>query len=198
VAWHAVNTSGFQPGQTCFIAGAGPIGLFTAKVLKARGAKTIIVSEPAQCRRERCVKHGADYAIDPSVNGAEIEVMRITGDVGVDVAFDCAGVSATVNSCIMATRSTGTVCVISLWEKPASIEMNLVVIGERRIIGSCCNNKCFPDVIEAMSQGKLEGMEDVITRKIPMSELVPEGFEALVNDRENQIKILVTPERVAS
>ncbi|KAJ3503675.1 hypothetical protein NLJ89_g8328 [Agrocybe chaxingu] len=34
VAWHAVKRSGFKPGQSVLIVGAGPIGLFLLKVLR--------------------------------------------------------------------------------------------------------------------------------------------------------------------
>jgi len=135
VAWHAVNCSGFKPGNSCFIAGTGPIGLFLIKVLKARGAGTIYVSEPAKSRREQTLKSGADVAIDPTKEDAEAEVMHKTSGVGVDVSFDCAGVSASLNSCVKATRYTGTICVIALFEAPASLEINYVLMGEKKIVG---------------------------------------------------------------
>lgn len=167
------------------------IGLFLIKVLKARGAGLIYVSEPAKTRREQTLKSGADVAIDPTKEDAEAEVMHKTSGVGVDVSFDCAGVSASLNSCVKATRYTGTICVIALFEAPASLEINYVLMGEKKIVASCCNNKCFPDVIAAIADGKLEGIPDLVTRRIPLKDVVAQGFEALVNDRKNQIKILV-------
>lgn len=110
------------------------IGLFVTKVVKARGAKMIISSEPALTRREQSMKHGADHAIDPSKSRAEDEVMKITKGVGVDVAFDCAGISASLKSCIMSARYNGTICVVSLFEKPATIEMNAMLMGERKLV----------------------------------------------------------------
>ena len=41
VAAHAVRRSGFQKGQTALVLGAGPIGCFLVKVLKAQGASCV-------------------------------------------------------------------------------------------------------------------------------------------------------------
>jgi (R,R)-butanediol dehydrogenase/meso-butanediol dehydrogenase/diacetyl reductase len=111
------------------------IGLFLIKVLKARGAGTIYVSEPATSRRELTLKFGADSVIDPKKDVAELEVMQKTNGVGVDVSFDCAGVSESLNSCVKATRYTGTICIISLFEAPAKVDVNALLIGEKRIVG---------------------------------------------------------------
>src|SRR5260370_24082468 len=50
VGLHGVNRSGLGAGAACVVMGAGPIGLATLLWCKAKGAKTIIVSELAAVR----------------------------------------------------------------------------------------------------------------------------------------------------
>jgi threonine dehydrogenase-like Zn-dependent dehydrogenase len=66
VAIHAVNRGGMQPGETVFIAGGGPIGLLSVIAARRKGAGLIVVSEPAESRRELALRLGADYVVDPA------------------------------------------------------------------------------------------------------------------------------------
>lgn len=66
VAWHAVRTSNFQPGQLALVLGSGPIGLAAIIALKGHKAGKIVVSEPALSRRVLAQDFGAEV-IDPSM-----------------------------------------------------------------------------------------------------------------------------------
>lgn len=48
----------------------------------------------------------------------------------------------------------------------------------------------FQDVLDAISSGRLQPAS-MITGKIQMDEVEEKGFKALVNDKENHVKILV-------
>ncbi len=98
VAWHAVNISPFKKGDSVLILGGGPIGLAVVQVLKARGAKTIIVSEMAPRRKEFAKQFGAHYVLDPSKDDVVARVKDICDGRGVNVAFDAAGVVRTFQS----------------------------------------------------------------------------------------------------
>ena len=55
IALHTVNLAGVAPDDRVLVTGAGPVGLLTIAVLRARGVHDITVSEPAPRRRERVV-----------------------------------------------------------------------------------------------------------------------------------------------
>ena len=50
----------------------------------------------------------------------------------------------------------------------------------------------FDEAIKMMAEGRFQG-EPLITGRIGLENLVSEGFEALVKDKEKHIKILVSP-----
>ena len=66
VGYHAVERAGeFEEGAFALVTGAGPIGLLTSAVLKAKGAK-VIISELSPLRRQKALDSGvADYAFSP-------------------------------------------------------------------------------------------------------------------------------------
>lgn len=108
---------------------------------------------------------------------------------GVDVAFDAAGVQATFESGIYAVRPGGEFKIISLWEKPVNFNPSVIVKTEAKISGSYAYNNLFPEVIQLLASGRIDG-HAVITSTIALDDIVEQGFEQLTKDRK-QCKILV-------
>ena len=49
----------------------------------------------------------------------------------------------------------------------------------------------FQEVIDALSDGRLDMAHKMITKRIEMDQVREEGFLTLINDKENQVKIMV-------
>ncbi|PFH51146.1 hypothetical protein AMATHDRAFT_75122 [Amanita thiersii Skay4041] len=195
VAWHAVKRGGFTKGQTALILGAGPIGLFILKVLRAIDpTSTIIVSEPASIRREQALKHGATIAVNPKETSTRDTVLGATGD-GVDVAFDAAGVQATIDAAVFSVRPKGKVVSVAIWETGhnASLNLSYIAVREIELIGVICYENDHPEVLAAIAAGKITNLEDLITRKIGLDDVVEKGFHTLINDKDSVVKIIVHP-----
>ena len=210
VAWHAVNLSPFKKGDSVLILGGGPIGLAVIQVLKARGAEKIILSEMAPRRKEFAKKFGAHYVLDPSKDDVVARVKDICDGQGANVAFDAAGVQAGLDQAMQAIRARGTLVNIAVWEKTATITPNWLCFRERKYMGTATYQEGdFQDVLDALSSGELSrygGFKtqlliysvsgslqpaSMITRKIQMDEVEEKGFKALLQDKDNHVKILV-------
>lgn len=110
---------------------------------------------------------------------------------GVHIVFDAAGVQAGLDQAIHSVRALGTIVNIAIWEKPCQIFPNDLTFKERKYICVATYRLGdFQDVLEAISSGKINP-EKMITKRIDLSEVVEEGFNALVKDKDNQVKILV-------
>ncbi|THG99717.1 hypothetical protein EW026_g2703 [Hermanssonia centrifuga] len=193
VAWHAVKRSGFTPGSKCLIMGSGPIGLMVLKVLKARGASWIGVSEPSIQRRQMAAEHAADAVFDPRSVDVVAETRKVTHDEGADFVFDCAGIQASLDLAIHAVRPRGTIMNIALWGEKAHIDFMEVLMKEIFITGILGYDRCHEELLEAVAAGKFQGLEKLITRKIGLEDLVEKGIKALITEKDTQIKILVHP-----
>ncbi|GAA5874308.1 hypothetical protein JCM16303_005805 [Sporobolomyces ruberrimus] len=195
VAWHAVECSDLQEGDTALVCGAGPIGALIARVLKARGCSKVFISEPSPIRTEIARSCGADSVLNPiKVNVVE-EVRSLTGGKGVDIAFECAGNQNALDAALESTRAKGKVVVVALWEKRATIDLfGSLLARERFITASCCFVKRDMDaVLDALAQDKIK-VDDLITSRILLQDIVKEGLEVLKNDA-SQVKILVDMEK---
>ena len=49
------------------------------------------------------------------------------------------------------------------------------------------------EVMQMMVEGKLKGYEKLVTGRIALNDIVKKGFEELVNNKDQHIKILVNP-----
>lgn len=65
VAWHAVRRSDVRKRDVAVVIGCGPIGLAVICMLKTRGVRTIVASDPSPGRRALAQACGADVTVDP-------------------------------------------------------------------------------------------------------------------------------------
>jgi threonine dehydrogenase-like Zn-dependent dehydrogenase len=66
VGLHAVRRSGIGRGQVAVVIGCGPVGLAVICMLKAKGVRTVVASDPSPGRRALATACGADVVVDPA------------------------------------------------------------------------------------------------------------------------------------
>ncbi|KAJ6004973.1 alcohol dehydrogenase [Penicillium herquei] len=214
VAWHAVNLSPFLFNDSVVILGGGPIGVAFVQILKLRGAMNIIVVELMEKRKELARSFGATSILDPSRGDIPIEVRKITKDKGADVIFDTAGVEVALNGVIPACKVHGTIVNIAVWEDRPALEVNDLMYHEVNYVGAALYDEdAFSSVIQALEVGKklssctipqfkifreltcmLGGQlypEKMISAKIDLAHAVDQGFQELIDNRDQHCKILI-------
>jgi L-iditol 2-dehydrogenase len=109
IALHATELGEFQPGMSAGVYGAGPIGQLVIRALRAMGASRIVASDRLAHRVDAARVSGADEAIvveEGSADGA--------ADIPVDIAFECAGSDAAIDTAVRAVRPGGTVLLLGI------------------------------------------------------------------------------------
>ncbi|KAF2722267.1 S-glutathione dehydrogenase [Polychaeton citri CBS 116435] len=115
--WHGLVLSGFKPGETVAVFGAGPVGLMAAYSGVLRGASRVFVVDQVPERLEAARKIGCT-PIDFTKGDPVEQIIEANGDM-VDRAVDAVGYQAVdkggkqeqpnivLDQLIMATRPTG-------------------------------------------------------------------------------------------
>jgi L-iditol 2-dehydrogenase len=116
IALHSVHLASIGAGETIAVIGAGPIGLLTIAALRAANAGRIWAIEPLAHRRELARAMGADAVLEPEE--AVAEILRATGQRGVDCAIDCAAGADTVPQAIRLARNAGRVVLTGIHSTP--------------------------------------------------------------------------------
>lgn len=192
VALYAVRSSKVKAGDKVAVFGCGPIGLLVIEALKAAGATEIYAVELSPERQAKAEELGA-IVVDPSKVDDTVEEIRRLTDGGVEVAFEVTGVPVVLRQAIQSTDIGGETMIVSIWEKPAEIMPNDIVIQERSIKGIIGYRDVFPQVLSLMEKGYFSA-EKLVTKKIKLDEVVEEGFESLIKEK-SQVKILVQSEQ---
>ena len=112
VAIHSLRLAQIGPGETVVVIGAGPIGLLTIAALRATQAGRIWAVDPLPHRRELARGIGADVVLEPGE--AVSEILRGTGQRGVDCAIDCAAGAETTSQAAQITRNAGRVALTGI------------------------------------------------------------------------------------
>ena len=192
VAYHAVRLSGARPEHAALVFGAGPIGLVTTAALKAVGVEQVLVVEPAAVRKQKATVAGADVVIDPREADVVALVTELTGGRGADVSFECAGIDQVLKTAVQSTRAGGTCVNVAIWGHEASVAMNDLVFREITLLGSLAYADDHPATIEMVASGKVDPFQ-FITGRIELDDIVEQGFRALIDHKEENVKILVKP-----
>ncbi|MDZ5782561.1 2,3-butanediol dehydrogenase [Marinococcus luteus] len=190
VALHAVRQSRLRAGDKAAVFGTGPIGLLVIEALKAAGAAAIYAVEVSEVRKQKAENLGA-VVVDPSEADVAEKLRQLSGG-GVDVAFEVTGVPKVLPQAINSTSFEGETVIVSIWENEAAIQPNTILLQERKVTGIIAYRHIYPAVMDLMKQGYFQA-EQFVTQKIPLDNVVTDGFEALSKEK-SQIKILVSPE----
>ncbi len=192
VAVHAVKHAEAEAGQTAVVGGAGPIGLLVAAVLKAYGVKTI-VSEVSRKRRELAESTAvADVVVDPMNEDLNEVVASHTDGAGAELAFDAAGVPVVVEQLLGVLGAGGRLEVVAIHTQPIEFNITQHLTMQDRVMGSCVGYaNDHADAIELVQSGQID-LEPFITGRIGPDEIVEQGFNRLLQDRDSEVKILVS------
>ncbi len=193
VAVHAVKKGKLAQGESVVVVGAGPIGICTVMAAKAAGAGQIIVMETSAGRRAFAEKAGATAVIDPKNTDAVKAVLDLTKGLGADCSFECVGAEPTLKLAVDAIRKDARAVVVGIFEKPAALDWFPIVFFEKTVIGTFAYAEEFDDVIEMLADGRLQP-DPMITGRIGVKDIVAGGFEELLNNKEQNVKILVSPD----
>lgn len=187
VAVKAVHRSGLKAGQTIAVFGAGPIGLLIAIVAMQAGATDVFIVDVSEERLEIAKEIGVKYTLNPTKVDTVAEIRKITGN-GVDIAYDVAGVQATLDASIDVIKKVGTVQIVAVFAKPPVIRLTDLLMKGANLITTLCYENNYPETIRLIEQ-QPEIYEKIITKVIKLDDIVEE-IEALHTDK-SQAKVLV-------
>jgi L-iditol 2-dehydrogenase len=121
-------------GDAVVVIGGGPIGLMHVQLAKIAGAKSVILSEPIDHRREKGLIAGADHAVNPVKESLEDIVLGETEGLGADVVIMAIGVPFLVNSSANLLKKGGTLNLFAGFTKGVMSEIDPNIIHYNEII----------------------------------------------------------------
>jgi Zn-dependent alcohol dehydrogenase len=183
-----LNTARVEEGASVLVMGLGGIGLSVVQGARLANAARIIASDPVPQRRETAKALGATDLLDPKQDDVAAAARALTGGIGVDYAFETAGVAALVNTGFFATRNGGAVVCVGAPPAEQSITLapaSLFVVSGKRLLGcllgSCNSIRDVPRLLALWRAGRLD-LDAMVTARRPLAE-INEAMEDLMAAR---------------
>ncbi|MFM7025088.1 MAG: zinc-binding dehydrogenase [Limnohabitans sp.] len=163
-AWRMLVTQArLQAGETVLIFGiGGGVSLAGLQLARAMGARVVVTSRE-QDKCERALALGADAAICSSTQDVVREVMRLTGNRGVDVVFENVGAAAWDSALKSLVRGGRIVtCGATSGDQPGA-DLRRVFIRQLQIYGSTLGNLAeLQDMVRFCAQHRLRPVMDQV------------------------------------
>ena len=133
-----LTTPTVTPGDVAVIAGPGPIGLLTLQVVKAAGARAIVLGVGRDAQRLALARDlGADHTLDVGKEDAAALVAAVTEQgLGADVVYECAGAGPAAQLALTLVRRRGRYVQVGLFGQPIAFNLDQVVYRELTLTGS--------------------------------------------------------------
>lgn len=191
VALHAINISDLNPNATALVIGSGMVGMFVIQLLKIKGVKTIIAIDKESDRLEKAKLSGADYTFKPNDGELQNLINSKTANRGVDIVFEVVGISETINQSIDLLRKGGSLTIIGNLSNTIELPLQKVVTRQLKIQGSCAINGEYEEVLEYISNGKLN-VNSILSAEAPLKDGAL-WFDKLYNKEKGLMKVILKP-----
>ena len=185
----SVETADIRLGDSIVVFGQGSMGIECMQIARLSGAGLVITVD---VRDEACHMSrelGADHALNATTCDPIAAIRDLTGGIGADVVFECAGGSPkqglaghkTVMQAVDAVRSGGKIIGVSWFGQP--LELDIDLLRERSL------RYLFPDIstrghlehtVHLVASGRVR-VAETITHVLDGLESVPQAFEITAN-----------------
>ncbi|HEY0221316.1 MAG TPA: zinc-binding dehydrogenase [Lactovum miscens] len=191
----AIEKANVQSSDVVLIIGPGPVGLLLLQVVKALGAKAIVVGITKDLPRLNLAKDlGADIIVNSMEENLSELVLSETNGNGVDIAFDCSGAVVAVNQALPLVIKGGKFVQVGLFaEKSNSIDEDSIIQREIQYMGSRSQKPSTWEIVMDFWDKDKINSEKMITKEVDL-EHWRDAFEAVMGGNEIKVLIASTPE----
>lgn len=185
-----------KAGETVLVqAGAGAVGIAAIQLAKRAGA-TVIATASSDERLARLKPLGLDHGINYTTHNVVEEVMKLTGNAGVNLVVDPVG-GQTLQSSILALAYKGRISLVgNAGREPTKVDVSSLMHGNRSLTGVFLGAEILSDrvhdniakLIEDVAKGELKV---IIDREFPLSEAA--AAHAFIESRQAVGRVLLIP-----
>lgn len=179
----ALNTARVEPGSSAAVIGCGGIGLNVIQGAALAGANTIVAVDTADNKLEFARQFGATHTINPKSDGDPVAKVMGLVPGGVDYAFECIGLGATITQAYNMICKGGKAVVVGVSPMTESVTLNAMMMPfqEKVLTGSMYGSARphfdFPKFLALYKAKKLK-LDELVTHTYSIDE-APRAFSDL-------------------
>ncbi len=188
----ALEMPSLTPGDLAVIAGPGAIGLLTLQVVKAAGARTVVLGTNADAARLALAQQlGADYVVNVQEADPTPLVMDLGNGFGADIVYECSGAGPAAQQLLGLVRRRGQYAQIGLLSAPVAWDLNQICYKELRVTGSNASvPSAWQRALRLMAAGQVK-TEPLISHVFALDDW-RQAFDTF--ERREGVKLVFRPE----
>lgn len=190
-AVHAVaEMTVVRPGDVALVSGPGPIGILCLLVLQHAGIRTLVAGTSADTIRLALARQlGAARVIDVQRENLAAIVAEETKGLGIDVAFEVAGVAASAAACLEVLRPLGRYTQVGHFGRDILVPFDRIGFKQLHVAGSVGYTVAtWTRTMQLLGQGLRPSR--IVTHRLPLEQWQV-GFDLF--ERKTALKVLLTP-----
>ena len=189
IAMAGIEKMGIKAGETVMVIGTGPIGLTGVALLKACGARVVLVG-----RRDSKLAYGAKVGADYLINNKEKDVLeelkKIDPRGKVDAVLETSGNASVLNETYKYVIGRGKIGLAGFFEQRIDgFDIDQFVLAAVDLCGIAGCLGVMKDVVRLMEQGKVD-FSPLVTSVYPFDDAVEAVNHVIENDGD-RIKVLL-------
>ena len=177
------NAAQVKPGSSVAVFGSGGVGLNVVQGAALAGAEKIIAVDLLDNKLDLARQFGATHTVNASSGDPVEQVRSLTGQRGVDYAFEVVGLPKTVRQAFDCLAKCGVAVVVGV--TPFETEVSIPIMGlvfEERVLKGCLYGSSrpridIPKLMDLYRAGKLK-LDELLTCTYPF-EQINEAYAAL-------------------
>lgn len=188
ICCHVVKRGQVKKGDYVVVIGGGPIGLMTALVAKAEGAR-VVVSEVNENRVNKAKAFGLDV-VNPMNTDVVAYVQAETDGVGADVVFETSGSQPGVDTMVLLPKVHGRVVLVAIYGHPMTVDLKQLYYYEKDLTTARMQDpEDFAKAVKLLDE-KAFDPDQIITSVLPLTE-IQEGFARCSDRAGHEVKVVI-------
>ena len=190
VAVHAVARGGGAANKRVVVLGAGPIGNLTAQVVKASGAKAVMITDINPYKLEKAQACGIDLTVNTTQTNLGEAIKQYFGPDQADLILECVGVEATMTDAVRYARKGSTIVVVGVFGKKPQVDLGLVQDRELTLVGTLMYQKTDYERAIELVAGHQMVLDEMITHRFPFDHYL-DAYHAIEESKGNYLKVMI-------
>ena len=182
-------------GDTVAIFAQGPIGLCATAGARLSGASRIIAVDRVGHRLEISKGMGATDLVNSEKSDPVEEILKLTGNRGVDVAIEALGRQETFESCLRVLRPGGTLSSLGVYSGKLTLPLDAFAagLGDHKIVTTLCpGGKERMRRLVAVVNSRSVDFRPMVTHRFRLDQ-IQEAYELFSHQRDGVLKVAIVP-----
>lgn len=190
VAAHSTNRISSLEDKNVVVFGAGTIGNLVAQAARCRGAKKVMITDLSDFRLQKALEAGIDAICNVQKEKLADKVEETFGVEGFSVAFEAAGVEASLDDAVQHIQKGGDIVVLGVFGDRPRVDMSVVGDRELSLIGTLMYQlHDYEQAVEWIANGQMV-TEPLITSHFPFDKFA-EAYRYIEKKGETTLKVII-------